>query len=93
MEAQFVAPEAYRDYYRTFATAYRQQLAQAAARGEISPGQDDEVRVWALMGASSFLGIRYGSWDDSADSAAVANAAADLLINGLAPRAKNGDAS
>ena len=61
MEAQFVAPEAYRDYYRTFAAAYRQQLAQAAARGEISPGQDDEVRVWALMGASSFLGIRYGS--------------------------------
>jgi AcrR family transcriptional regulator len=88
MEAQFVAPEAYRDYYQTFAAAYRQQLAQAAARGEISPGQDDEVRVWALMGASSFLGIRYGSWDDSADSAQVANAAADLLINGLAPRAK-----
>ncbi len=54
MEAQFVAPEAYRDYYRTFAAAYRQQLAQAASRGEISEGQDDEVRVWALMGASTF---------------------------------------
>ena len=39
MEAQFVAPEAYRDYYRIFAAAYRQQLAQAAARGEISAGQ------------------------------------------------------
>jgi AcrR family transcriptional regulator len=88
MEAQFVAPEAYRDYYRTFAAAYRQQLAQAADRGEISPGQDDEVRVWALMGASSFLGIRYGSWDDSVDSATIAEAASDLMINGLAPRAK-----
>lgn len=88
MEAQFVAPEAYRDYYNTFAAAYRVQLAQAAERGEIRPGQDDEVRVWALMGASSFLGIRYGSWDDSIDSATVAEAASDLMINGLAPRAK-----
>jgi AcrR family transcriptional regulator len=93
MEAQFVAPEAYRDYYRTFAAAYRHQLALAAERGEIRPGQDDEVRVWALMGASSFLGIRYGAWDDSMDSATIAEAASDLLINGLAPRAKNGDAS
>ena len=93
MEAQFVAPEAYRDYYRTFATAYRQQLAQAAARGEINAGQDDEVRVWALMGASSFLGIRYGIWDDDTDSAAIAEAASDLMINGLAPRADKGDAS
>ncbi len=93
MEAQFVAPEAYREYYRVFAEAYRQELAQAAARGEISAGQDDEVRVWALMGASSFLGIRYGVWDDSVDSATIAEAASDLMINGLAPRAKNGDAS
>lgn len=94
MEAQFVAPEAYRDYYRTFAAAYRQQLAHAAERGEISPGQDDEVRVWALMGASSFLGIRYGIWDVETDSATVATAASDLMINGLAPRPKkNGDAS
>jgi hypothetical protein len=93
MEAQFVAPEAYRDYYRTFATAYRQQLAQAVARGEINAGQDDEVRVWALMGASSFLGIRYGIWDDDTDSAAIAEAASDLMINGLALRAKKDDAS
>ncbi|ANP46539.1 TetR/AcrR family transcriptional regulator [Candidatus Viadribacter manganicus] len=93
MEAQFVAPEAYREYYRTFSAAYRQQLAQAASRGEISEGQDDEVRVWALMGASTFLGLRYGVWDDGADTASVAEAASDLMINGLAPRAKNGDAS
>jgi AcrR family transcriptional regulator len=94
MEAQFVAPEAYRDYYRVLAEAYRQELAQAAKRGEISPGQDDEVRVWALMGASSFLGIRYGVWDDDADVSAVAEAASDLMINGLKPRSgKKGDAS
>lgn len=92
MEAQFVAPEAYRDYYRVFSEAYRQQLSQAAARGEISTGED-EVRVWALMGASTFLGLKFGVWDDSADVDRVSEAAADLMINGLAPRVKNGDAS
>lgn len=92
MEAQFVAPEAYRAYYRVFSEAYRQQLAQAAKRGEISEG-DDDVRVWALMGASTFLGLKYGVWEEAADIAAVSEAAADLMINGLAPRAKSGDAS
>ncbi|HCK83221.1 MAG TPA: TetR family transcriptional regulator [Hyphomonadaceae bacterium] len=91
MEAQFVAPESYREYYRAFSEGYRQQLTQAAARGEISKG-DDEARVWALMGASTFLGLRYGVWQDNADIAAVSEAAADLMINGLAPRVKKGDA-
>ena len=87
MEAQFVAPEAYREYYRVFSDAYRQQLAQAAARGEIRGG-DDDVRVWALMGASTFLGLRFGVWDDEASVESVAEAAADFMINGLAPRQK-----
>lgn len=86
MEAQFVAPEAYREYYRTFSSAYRQQMSEAAERGEIRKG-DDEVRVWALMGASTFLGLRYGVWDANADGAKVAEAAADLVVFGLAPRA------
>jgi AcrR family transcriptional regulator len=90
MEAQFVAPEAYRDYYRVFSEAYRLQLSHSTARGEISPG-DDEVRVWALMGASTFLGLKYGVWEDAADVDAVAEAAAELMINGLAPRTKKGD--
>jgi AcrR family transcriptional regulator len=86
MEAQFVAPDAYADYYRVFSAAYRRQLAQAASRGEIREGQD-EVRVWALMGASTFLGLRYGVWDKHADATAVAAAAADMVVYGLAPRA------
>ncbi|HVZ98795.1 MAG TPA: TetR/AcrR family transcriptional regulator [Caulobacterales bacterium] len=85
MEAQFVAPEAYRNYYRVFSGAYREQMSQASARGEIRKG-DDEVRVWALMGASTYLGLRYGIWDEGADAGAVAEAAADLMIYGLAPR-------
>lgn len=92
MEAQFVAPEAYRAYYKVFSDAYGQQLSQAAKRGEISDG-DTDVRVWALMGASTFLGLKFGVWEDGADVNAVSEAAADLMINGLAPRAKKGDAS
>lgn len=92
MEAQFVAPSAYRAYYQAFFEAYRQQLSQATRRGEISSG-DDEVRVWALMGASTFLGLRYAIWEDGADVDVVAQAAAELMISGLAPRQKNGDAS
>jgi AcrR family transcriptional regulator len=86
MEAQFVAPEAYREYYRVFSTAYRQQMSQAAERGEVRQGQNDEVRVWALMGASTFVGLRYGVWEEDADVSGVAAAAADLMIYGLAPR-------
>ncbi|MGE0533093.1 MAG: TetR/AcrR family transcriptional regulator [Hyphomonadaceae bacterium] len=86
MEAQFVAPEAYRDYYRVFSTAYRQQMSEAAARGEVRTAGDDEVVVWALMGASTFVGLRYGVWEEDADVAGVAAAAADLMIYGLAPR-------
>lgn len=92
MEAQFVAPEAYREYYDSFSAAYRQRLASAVKSGEISTG-DDEVRVWALMGASTFLGLRYGVWENDADVAAVAEAAADLMISGLAPRAKDESAT
>ncbi|MBL8550546.1 MAG: TetR/AcrR family transcriptional regulator [Hyphomonadaceae bacterium] len=85
MEAQFVAPEAYREYYRTFAAAYSVQLEQAAERGDIIAG-DNEVRVWALMGLSTFIGLRYGIWDEEADAAHAASAAADLVSNGLKPR-------
>ena len=85
MEAQFVAPESYREYYRVFSQAYLQQMETAAKRGEIRAG-DDEIRVWALMGLSTFLGLRYGVWDDDADAAHVAAAGADLVTNGLKPR-------
>ena len=44
--------------------------------------------MWALMGASTFLGLRYGVWDDADNVGDIAQAAADLMINGLAPRPK-----
>lgn len=84
-EAQFVAPDAYRTYYDDFAKAYRRRLADAASRGEISPGADEE-RAWALIGVAVFLGQRYGVWDDDASAADVARSVADMVEHGLQPR-------
>lgn len=83
-EAQFVAPDAYRAYYEGFAVAYRRRLALAAERGEIRAG-DDEQRAWALIGASVFLGQRFGVWDDATPASAIADGAGDFFENGLKP--------
>lgn len=83
-ESQFVAPDAYREYYTEFAKSYQRGLKDAAARGEICGG-DDEQRAWSLIGISVFLGMRYGVWDDSRPAAEVAKGAADFIEFGLQP--------
>ena len=83
-EAQFVAPDAYQQYYADFADAYAARLKEAAAKGEIRAG-DNEQRAWALIGASVFLGMRFGVWDDDTPAAAIAQNVGDLVEFGLAP--------
>lgn len=84
-EAQFVAPDAYRDHYLTFVEGYRRNLAAAADRGEIVPGED-EPRAWSLIGMSVFLGMRYGVWEEDLSPEAVADAAIALVAEGLKRR-------
>jgi hypothetical protein len=84
-EAQFVAEDVYREHYLTFAEAYRQGLAAAGARGEIAQGPD-ELRAWALIGMSVFLGMRYGIWGEDMAPAEVADHAIDLVSEGLRTR-------
>src|ERR671920_1169675 len=60
-EAQFVAEDVYREHYLTFVEGYGRNLAAARTRGEISEGPD-ELRAWALIGMSVFLGMRYAIW-------------------------------
>ncbi len=90
MEAQFVAEDAYRDYYYSFAEAYRQNLDRAAGAGEIRAGS--EVHAWALIGMSVFIGLRFGMWDDSRPAAEVAAEVHDLIAHGLLPGAGQGPA-
>jgi AcrR family transcriptional regulator len=86
-EAQFVAPDVYREHYLSFADAYRRNLAGARARGEIEEGPD-EPRAWALIGMSVFLGMRYGLWNEDISPEAVADIAIDLVSEGLRKRAR-----
>lgn len=84
-EAQFVAQDAYRDHYRSFAAGYSRNLNAAAERGEIRDG-DHEARAWALIGISVFVGMRYGLWNDDLTPAQVADATVDLIFEGLERR-------
>ncbi|MBV0913788.1 TetR/AcrR family transcriptional regulator [Anianabacter salinae] len=83
-QARFVDPEAYRDYFSSFAAAYRDQLRKAEAAGQIRPG-DAEVRAWALMGIAKNLGDRFVLWEEHGDLEAIAEAAFDMIRDGLSP--------
>lgn len=84
-EAQFVAPDAYRRHYLSFAEGYRRNLSAAAERGEILAG-DNEARAWVLIGMSVFLGMRYGVWDEDLTPDEVARVAIDLVSEGIRKR-------
>jgi len=84
-EAQFVAEDVYREHYLTFVDGYREGLGAARARGEIADGPD-ELRAWALIGMSVFLGMRYGLWQKDMEPAEVADRAMDLVSEGLRKR-------
>ena len=81
-EAEFVAHDAYIQHYRRFAEAYRKNLAEAAAQGDIREG-DYELWAWAIMGMAVFLGMRYAEWEDSRSGAEVAAGMADLVERGI----------
>jgi len=85
-ESQFVDEETYRRYYHDFANNYRQALETAADAGQISPG-DAEVRAWALMGLSDFLGRRYALWERETPIETVVDGAFALMAQGMAPGA------
>lgn len=84
-EAHFVDEQVYRDYYNDIARAYAQVLEQAAAAGELRPG-DAEVRAWAIMGIGHFLGLRYCLWQGRRPSARTFDEVMDFIASGIAPR-------
>ncbi|HBB55995.1 MAG TPA: TetR family transcriptional regulator [Hyphomonadaceae bacterium] len=84
-EAEFIAPDAYRAHYESFVSGYVTGLREAERKGEIAIGEP-EPRAWALIGASVFLGMRYGVWDDSPATEAVIQTVGDLIEFGLSSR-------
>ena len=86
-EAEFVAPQEYRQHYKGFATAYVDNLAKAGEKGEIRNG-NYEVWSWAIMGISVFLGMRYADWDDSESLSDIADTVMDLIAKGISPETR-----
>ncbi len=83
-EAEFVAPEEYRNHYEGFARGYRINLEKAAKKGDIRAG-DFDVWAWAIMGQAVFLGMRFADWDDSRPAAELAEILTDLIARGIGP--------
>lgn len=81
-EAEFVAPEAYRDHYATTVTRIVERLRAAEARGEVA-GPIDEAHGWAIVGMNVFLGLRYGVVEQDRPIAEVAKVANSILRRGL----------
>lgn len=80
-EAEFVAPEAWREHY--FSTAERildryRGMHEAGYVREVS-----EVEAWDVMGMNVFLGLRFGVQSDDADLDFVIDRAQALLKHGL----------
>ncbi len=84
-EAEFVANDAYREHYESFASAYHDNLKKAGESGDIREG-DYETWTWAIMGIAVFLGMKYTEWDDNVPAARVAEIVTDLIANGIRPR-------
>jgi len=84
-EAEFVANDAYREHYESFAKAYRDNLKTAGESGDIREG-DYETWTWAIMGIAVFLGMKYTEWDDNVPAARIAEIVTDMIANGIRPR-------
>lgn len=62
-QAEFVDPDLFRAYYRTFAEGYISALSLAMKRQEIAH-LDPEVLAYCLMGVGDFAGMRWVLWED-----------------------------
>lgn len=81
--AQFVAEDAFREYYTVFADAYCENLKRAVKGREIRDG-DCEIWAWALIGMTVFLGMRFADWNEERSPKDIAAAASDLVAKGMA---------
>ncbi len=84
-EAEFVAPDVYREHYRSTVARMAERLRAGAQGGEL---RDDlgEVEAWAIAGMNVFLGLRYGVWSEGEDLNEVRNRAHALVADGLRKR-------
>lgn len=85
-QCEFVEPESFRARYEIIAQRIFERLQQGVERGEVR-GDITEAHAWAIMGMTSMLGLRYGTWGQDEALGDIAEFANDLLRNGLSPKA------
>lgn len=81
-EAERIAPEAAREYYRRISDGYARGLRTAIASEEIRP-LDPEVTAYALMGIAHFLALRWIIWPQS-DAATISDEIIDVAFDFVA---------
>ena len=64
-ESLYVDKQLFTDYYKNFCNAYVKGIDAAKERGELRSEINSEVLAWTLMGASNFLGLNWGLFNDS----------------------------
>ncbi len=82
-EAEFIDPAGWLGHYEGTARRITGRLDEAVAAGLVEAG-DNEVRAWAFMGMSVFLGLRFAVLDDTRPIDEVIAVADDLLRRGMA---------
>lgn len=60
-QAEFVDPDAFRNYYATFVPGYVKRTRQAMAKGTVRR-MDPETLVYCMMGIADFVGMRWPYW-------------------------------
>lgn len=84
-ESQFVDETVFRSYYERLAEGYAADLAEAASKGELAPG-DAVARAWSIMGIGHFIGMRWCLWQRQVPVPGMVDAVMDLIAHGIAPR-------
>ncbi|MCC5958925.1 MAG: TetR/AcrR family transcriptional regulator [Ectothiorhodospiraceae bacterium] len=84
LESQFIDESIYREYYEHMANMYQMRLERAQQAGQIRK-TSAYGQAWALMGIGSFLGLRYGVWEDRVPPDDVIEAALAFIRGGLMP--------
>ena len=69
-ESMYIDRELFDNYYITFCKAYMEGLKSAEETGELQD-IDLEVLAYTLMGASNFLGLRWGLFDENVSTEEV----------------------
>lgn len=82
-ESLYIDKEKFVDYYKSFANRYLEQINEAVGEGSINPKLDPITTVWALMGISNFIGLRYVIFDDTDDLEEVAEKVMIFLENNM----------